>query len=355
MSRTGTIAAVRSAGRTDPKYKPDMVTPFFRAATLDDLMREAMEAVRARGSHATARRGDFTELTGVLLELENPLARLSRTETKGTPFSALGEFCWYLSGRSDYESIKWYLRDAYQPEEIAADGTLPGAYGPRLIGAGEGGQLERIVDMLQKKGTTRQAVLQLFDANDLRTGQLDVPCTCTIQFLHREGRLHVVTYMRSNDIYLGFPHDVFCFTLLQEWVARRLGAELGTYKHTVGSLHLYDKHAKGAQRYLDEGYQSTLSPMPTMPDDDPEGALRALLDAEAALRESPPDFARVGAHEVALDGYWADLVRLLRAYRHWKDRDRRAILRTRDAMTSPIYFPFLDRKARDAVSDQPAD
>lgn len=329
-----------------------MITPFFRAATLDDLMREAVEAIRAHGRHLTASRGAFTEITGVLLELENPLARLSRTETKGTPFSALGEFCWYLSGRSDHESIKWYLPRAYRPQDVTPDGRLPGAYGPRLIGTSGGGQLERVVTMLQEKGTTRQAVLQLFDANDLRTGQSDVPCTCTIQFLYRDGRLHVVTYMRSNDVYLGFPHDVFCFTLLQEWVARRIGAEPGTYKHVAGSLHLYDEHADGARRYLDEGFQSTLSPMPEMPATDPQGALRALLEAEEALRTSPPDFARVGALEAALEAYWADLVRLLRAYRHWKDHDSAAILRVRDSMASPIYFPFLDRRARDAASDQ---
>ncbi|HET7550626.1 MAG TPA: thymidylate synthase [Gemmatimonadaceae bacterium] len=285
-----------------------------------------------------------------MLELTNARARLSRTESKGTPFSALGEFCWYLSGRGDYKSIEYYLKDAYDPkEDVEADGSVSGAYGPRLIGPRDDDQLERVVTLLKRKETTRRAVLQLFDADDLRTGQHDVPCTCTIQFLNREQRLELVTYMRSNDAYKGLPHDVFCFTLLQEWVARRLGVDVGVYKHTVGSLHLYNDDVDRAKRYLDEGFQSTLSPMPPMPTREPQAALAALLDAEEALRISPPDFGRAAAKEAALDGYWGDLVRLLRAYRYWKDGNAQAILQVRDSMASPIYYHFLDRKARNAA------
>lgn len=330
-----------------------MLMPCFRADTLDDLLRESLDAIRAHGTQVKASRGDTTEIVGAMLELTNPLARLSRTEKKGTPFSALGEFCWYLSGRSDRESIQWYLGPAaYGAEDVAEDGTLPGAYGPRLIGGNQTthheGQLKRIVEMLQSKPTTRQAVIQLFDANDLRTGQRDVPCTCTIQFLHREGHLHVLTHMRSNDVYRGFPHDVFCFSLLQEWVARQLGADLGMYRQVAGSLHLYYRDQRDAMRFIDEGFQSTRSPMPPMPEDDPVGALNALLDAESTLRDAEPDFVRVTHHEATLDGYWADLVRLLRAYRYKKDRDPDAILQLRNAMASPVYHPFLTRLARRA-------
>ena len=331
-----------------------MITPYIAAGTLDDLMHEVFEMLRRDGRSVRASRGPCKEVTGVMLELTNPRARLSRTESKGTPFSALGEFCWYLSGRGEYDFIKYYLKEAYDPQkDVEADGSISGAYGPRLIGPRDGDQLEVVVDLLGRKPTTRQAVLQLFDASDLQSGQRDVPCTCTIQFLNRDDRLEVVTYMRSNDAYLGLPHDVFCFTLLQEWVARRLGVDVGRYKHTVGSLHVYDQHEdKGQiQRYLDEGFQSTLSPMPAMPAEDPSAALARLLDAESALRQDPVDYQRALAQEASLDGYWADLVRLLRAYRYWNDGDAAAIFRLRDAMASPTYFTFLDRKARNAAAE----
>ncbi|CAN5301540.1 thymidylate synthase [soil metagenome] len=331
-----------------------MLTPYIRHDNLDDLMRDTLEAIRMHGRRIKARRGWCVEVTGVLLELTDVRARLSRTETKGTPFSALGEFCWYLSGRSDFASIDYYLRGAYDAvRDVEPDGvTISGAYGPRLIGSGRDGQLEGLIRMLTENPTTRQAVLQLFDADDLRSGQRDVPCTCTIQLLNREGRLEMVTYMRSNDAYKGLPHDVFCFTLLQEWIARRLGIEVGVYKHAVGSLHIYDENAERAQRYINEGFQSTQSPMPPMPKDDPQGALLAMLDAEEALRATPPDYARAGEREMGVNEYWADLIRLLQAFSQWKEHDEEAILQTRNRMKSTIYHPFLTRRAQNATDRQ---
>ena len=63
-----------------------------------------------------------------------------------------------------------------------------------------------------------------------------------------------VHYMRLNDALVGLPHDVFCFTMLQEIVARSLSVELGGYKHAVGSLHLYKTHVDAAHQFLEEGW-----------------------------------------------------------------------------------------------------
>jgi hypothetical protein len=80
-----------------------------------------------------------------------------------------------------------------------------------------------------------------------------------LQFLIRRNRLHTLTTMRSNDAYIGLPHDIFCFSMLQEVLARTLGVALGQYSHFVGSLHLYDENRDEAQQYLDEGVQATIA------------------------------------------------------------------------------------------------
>ena len=96
-----------------------------------------------------------------------------------------------------------------------------------------------------------------------------MPCTCALQFLVRKGKLDLIVYMRSNDVIKGLTHDIFCFTMLQEIAARRLSVELGTYRHCVGSLHLYLSDGEIAQSFLREGWQSTKSAMPPMPKGDP--------------------------------------------------------------------------------------
>jgi hypothetical protein len=72
----------------------------------------------------------------------------------------------------------------------------------------------------------------------------DIPCTLSIQFFIRDGRLHCVTTMRSNDIWLGLPYDIFCFTCLQRLIAEALKVPTGFYIHQAGSLHLYARNAE---------------------------------------------------------------------------------------------------------------
>ena len=206
-------------------------------------------------------------------------------------------------------------------------------------------QLSNVIRILRSKPDSRQAVIQLFDALDIKEKHKDVPCTCTLQFMLREGRLQLFANMRSNDIHWGLPHDVFCFTMLQEIVARSIPCELGTYKHAVGSLHLYVKDAASAKRFLKEGWQSTRAVMPSMPTGDPWPSIGVLLEAESAIRTSG------SVYEAKLDGvdaYWADLIRLLRVFaaQRKEHRDVAAIREIREKMSSAVYYPFLDRIIR---------
>jgi len=63
----------------------------IRGKTLDDLLRRTFSQILQTGNRVNPTRGDNRELFGVVLELAQPLARLSRTESKGRPFGALGE------------------------------------------------------------------------------------------------------------------------------------------------------------------------------------------------------------------------------------------------------------------------
>ena len=78
-------------------------------ATLDDVMRCALEHLLDRGDQVSPSKGDCRELRGVILEITNPRARLSRSESRGHAFSCLGELCWYLSGNNKLEFIEYYI------------------------------------------------------------------------------------------------------------------------------------------------------------------------------------------------------------------------------------------------------
>jgi len=163
-----------------------------------------------------------------------------------------------------------------------------GGYGPRLIASAAGNQIVNVTNLLRSKPDTRRAIIQLFDGTDILGDHKDVPCTCTLQLLRRGGALHMIVYMRSNDVVLGLPHDAFCFSMLQEIIAMSIGTELGTYTHIAGSLHLYDRDAEIADRFLEEGWQPTTIEMPSMPAGDPWSAIATLLKLEEMIRSSGP-------------------------------------------------------------------
>lgn len=295
--------------------------------SLDDLLRAAIEAIHERGEFVSARKGRNRELRGVTLQLTNPRARLSRSESRGKVFSALGELLWYLSGSNATAEIIRYIPRYKDYDE---DGIIFGAYGPRLRGGTD--QLTTVINLLRTRPSTRQAVIQLFEGADLRGDHKDVPCTCTLQFLFREARLDLIAYMRSNDVFIGFPHDVFCFSMIQELVARSVGVDVGQYIHIVGSLHLYDDSADDALRFLDEGYH-TPTLMPPMPGVNPMAAVDEILASNAQLHSGSDPRA------VALpsDQYWADLARLLVVHELDRTGQRSDIPSIMEQMSTNVY------------------
>jgi thymidylate synthase len=60
--------------------------------------------------------------------------------------------------------------------------------------------------------------------------------------------------------------------------------KLGTYKHMVGSLHIYDSDRDKVQRFLNEGFQSRIS-MPPMPVGNPWSNVTKLTKVEALIRQ----------------------------------------------------------------------
>lgn len=109
-------------------------------------------------------------------------------------------------------SLKFIEPYIKQYKHDAVDGILEGAYGPRLLQKnGCIYQLRSIIWLLSNRPGSRRAVIQLFDADDIAVEKKEIPCTTTLQFHLRDNMLHMSVTMRSNDAYLGLPHDGVSF------------------------------------------------------------------------------------------------------------------------------------------------
>lgn len=179
------------------------------------------------------------EIMGAHIIIRDPTRNLIESPMRNLSYRyAIGELLWYLSGSDRVSDITPYSK-AW--ERLSDDGvTVNSAYGNRIVEKFGFDQWEHVIQLLKKDPLSRQAVIHIKDASDKPTK--DLPCTVCLQFIIREGKLHCFTYMRSNDIWLGFPYDVFSFTSLQILMAMTLHVPVGEYHHIAGSLHLYERN-----------------------------------------------------------------------------------------------------------------
>ncbi|WP_339616907.1 thymidylate synthase [uncultured Gilvimarinus sp.] len=312
---------------------------YIREDSLDDLLKSTFEKFAdGKLPLVKATKGNSYELLGVLLELTNPRSRLSRSEIKGTPYSCIGELAWYLSRSNTSSDIEYYLHRYRDSSED--DGKIHGAYGPRFFSMhGRFNQIENIVSLLRRKPTSRRAVIQLFDASDITQDFKDIPCTANIQFFLRDSKLNMMVNMRSNDVYFGLPHDVFCFTMLQEIIACRLGVKLGVYKHSVGSLHLYEDKITNINSYIQEGWQRQV-PMPHMRCENIEKQIEHFIDVEKRIRSGGEYDS---AEDSISDSYWKDLLILLKVFSKRKTNDLDLFLVLKGSLYTEMYKSYVDK------------
>lgn len=273
---------------------------------LDEILRELYKTLTASTDIFDATKGSGQDLLAPTIVLLDPRSRISSTAIRGRLISALGEFCWYMSGSDSRDFIEFYITD--YPGE---DDPIQEAYGPRLMRVNQPScvesQLYRVIKRLERKPDTRRAVITILETGDLGQGNTDAPCTVALQFIRRRERIHMVTMMRSNDAYLGFPHDVFCFTMIQELVARALGDRLGEYHHFTTSMHLYECDKDNATAYLAEGFQNPKFSMPAMP----RGCQRANMEKFLVAEEKIRNGTITDAKQIKLPVYWKDLSLIL--------------------------------------------
>lgn len=232
-----------------------------RCKTIDDAWEYWFGKITHRTETTTAESRDGAvvgEVLNAVTIIEDPTRCILRSKIRNLPMRyMIGELLWYLSGNPSLKAIQLYT-SAW--DRMSDDGERVNSnYGNRIQKAvceysGEiFNQLEMVEKLLWKDPASRQAVIHIKQARNLEEYPTrDVNCTVCLQLFIRDGKLYMTTYMRSNDLWMGFPNDVFQFTAIQIYLAMRLGVGLGTYTHIAGSLHLYDRDYQTALKNIEK-------------------------------------------------------------------------------------------------------
>ena len=189
----------------------------------------------------------------IVVDMRRPVLRV-QDRSLSYRFMAAEAF-WILSGDDRVETIAPYNS---RISEFSDDGErFFGAYGPKIQA-----QLPYIVEKLLTDEDSRQAGLTIWRECPPQTK--DVPCTVAIFFAIRGGKLNVHVFMRSSDVWLGVPYDVFNFSMLGHLVCGlingcrsadtdphlRPGLRPGSLFLTAASSHLYETNWDDAKLCL---------------------------------------------------------------------------------------------------------
>ena len=235
-----------------------MSTLTINCDSLNEGYQYLINAIRLTSQQSTGRQqGAIHELLDVELVLSDPRKSvLSLPIRNMSRRYAAGELLCYIRGTNKKEDFAFYSKSWNKLAN--PDGTINSAYGYRMFHTIDNSDVPQSTEnrfhyaltQLLENPETKNAVIMLRDDSDIDPEhQKDRCCTLCLCFNIRDGKLNCRTIMRSQDLWLGLPYDVFCFTRLMQIMLYNYNAscedgkevQLGTYTHQVLNLHLYEK------------------------------------------------------------------------------------------------------------------
>lgn len=243
--------------------------------SLDELLYKGLKELKTT-EETDSRLGDKTkEILGMNILLNNPKNIWMLNESrKHNIFHQIFESLHVLVGNNKLSHLARFLPNCkdFSDNWDGTEGTWRAGYGQRIrwFQRDNNGPLEyyapddyvdqwrNVVNELKVHPNSRRAVIVLWDPMEdgKFPNSLDYPCNDMIQFLIRNNKLNMIVTQRSSDIIWGYSAiNQVEFSLMMQLTASVLGCDLGTYRHQMGSFHIYDRHYERMNEIINE-YES---------------------------------------------------------------------------------------------------
>lgn len=213
-------------------------------ANVNDAYEYLMRMVYQDGVETKTRNGTAMALQNPLLvHFQYPTERvLFNAQRDANPFFHLIEALWMLAGRNDVGFIAHYNKNmiSYSDDGI----VFNAAYGHRWRKHFGYDQISKTCDMLINNPEDRRSVIAMWDGSgDLGGKSLDYPCNTSILCRIVDGELDFTITNRSNDLVFGLcGANAVHMSILQEYMAARIGVPVGRWYHMTNNLHVYERH-----------------------------------------------------------------------------------------------------------------
>jgi len=136
-------------------------------------------------------------------------------------------------------------------------GEINSNYGYLVYNSGNGSQYDYVLRELRAYPNSRRACMVYnrpsMHVDYRKDGINDFVCTNAVSYYVRDGALHCVVQMRSNDAVFGYINDVYWQRRVLSRLAIDLELPVGEIVWQAQSLHIYPRHIKYVKMYSVSG------------------------------------------------------------------------------------------------------
>lgn len=168
------------------------------------------------------------EVQNLLVHVENPTKNITK------PIERLADFQhWKYPSPEEIKNV--VLSNKLPPEDSYS-------YGPRIFNFQQSiNQINSfIIPLLKETPMSRRTIITLLDpSKDSRPNIHGMPGLIIIHFRLRQNKLSITSILRSNDVFFGWPANIYQSAVLQQYVKDHLGCELGSLSTFSISAHIF--------------------------------------------------------------------------------------------------------------------
>lgn len=228
----------------DSAYRALVQTIYYNGVWTDTNIRTKY----ADGTPAT-----YKAVAGIFFKLDNSKDDAFLLTTKHVAWkAAVKEMYWiYIIQSNNVTELEKLGTNIWTPWK-KEDDTIGPAYGaiiskPTL---GYKNQLEYVVETLKKDPNSRRVMINLWDIDSLPEMAL-TPCCYNLLFNILDGKLYMQLNIRSSDVALGLPFNIFQFQVLHKLIAHECKVEPADMIVMISNLHYYDRHEEKLLNQVD--------------------------------------------------------------------------------------------------------
>lgn len=228
----------------DSAYKALVDTIYYNGIWTDTNVRTKY----ADGTPAT-----YKAVAGVFFKLDNSKDDAFLLTTKHVAWkAAVKEMYWiYIMQSNKVKDLQDMGVEIWTPWK-KEDDTIGPAYGAAINVPtfGYKNQLEYVVETLKKDPNSRRVMINLWDVDKLHEMAL-TPCCYNLIFNVLDGKLYMQLNIRSSDVALGLPFNIFQFQVLHKLIAHECKVEPADMIVMISNLHYYDRHEEKLLNQVD--------------------------------------------------------------------------------------------------------